>query len=119
MTSSFSAEIKLVLKGKDASVQAPGFGRGVAALCENVERLGSLNKAAKEMNMAYSKAWRIMNNAEEVLGVTLIQREGAHGSFLTEEGKRVVRAYRLAEQKLAAVVDEVLDGVFLEVDSRA
>ena len=40
------------------------FGRGVASLCLGVRTLGSLNAAAKEMKMAYSKAWRIVKETE-------------------------------------------------------
>lgn len=42
-----------------------------------VERLGSLNKAAADMGMAYSKAWRIVKQAEEGLDVALFLRQGA------------------------------------------
>ena len=34
------------------------FGPGMVMLLREVERTGSLQKAAKNMNMAYSKAWK-------------------------------------------------------------
>lgn len=44
------------------------FGRGVADLLHGIEKYHSLNQAAKEMGMAYSKAWRIVGEAEQALG---------------------------------------------------
>ena len=41
------------------------FGPGVAMLIEGVKRTGSLSSAAKEIGMAYSKAWRIIKRSEE------------------------------------------------------
>jgi molybdate transport system regulatory protein len=69
------------------------FGPGIAALCRGVMESGSLNKAAKSMGMAYSKAWRIMKESEEGLGFQLLNRDGARGSTLTEEGVRLLEAY--------------------------
>lgn len=69
------------------------FGPGVAALCRGVRDFGSLNAAAKSMRMAYSKAWRIMGETEEALGMPLIIRDGARGSMLTDDGAALLDAY--------------------------
>jgi len=69
------------------------FGRGIANLCMGVRELGSLNAAAKGMGMAYSKAWRIVKEAEAGLGVSLLDRDGAHGSTLTPEGNLLLDTY--------------------------
>ena len=52
-----SPHVKLSIGNDEANAV---FGRGVAMLCRGVRDDGSLNKAAKNMGMAYSKAWRIM-----------------------------------------------------------
>jgi hypothetical protein len=39
------------------------FGPGMVMLLREVERTGSLQKAAKAMNMAYSKAWKMLKGA--------------------------------------------------------
>ena len=67
------------------------FGRGVASLCLGVRQLGSLNAAAKEMKMAYSKAWRIIKETEAALDMQLLNRDGAHGSTLTEDGEEFAK----------------------------
>lgn len=88
------------------SIMNPGsesgslFGRGIANLCLGVRETGSLNAAAKGMGMAYSKAWRIVKDTESALDVQLLDRDGAHGSTLTDEGNRLLDAYVTIDAKL-------------------
>jgi len=82
------------------------FGRGVASLCLGVRTLGSLNAAAKEMKMAYSKAWRIVKETESPLYMQLLNRDGAHGSTLTDEGNKLLDAYLEVEERLQAFAEE-------------
>ena len=73
------------------------FGPGVAMLLERVDRLHSLRSAAMDMDMAYSKAWTILRNAEKCLGFKLISSTtgGRHGggAVLTPEARRLLAAY--------------------------
>ena len=41
------------------------FGPGMVMLLREVERTGSLQKAAKAMNMAYSKAWKMLKGQKK------------------------------------------------------
>lgn len=82
--------------------EGASFGHGLIALLKGVEEKHSLNKAAKDMHMAYSKAWTLMNSAEESLGVRLIERNGARGSLLTSEGRHLVEAF----EAISAELDE-------------
>jgi len=70
-----------------------GFGPGMATLLSGIRKSKSINKAAKEMSMAYSKAWKGLNAAEEALGFKLIERNGPHGSVLTPEGEAFLDKY--------------------------
>lgn len=83
------------------------FGRGIAVLCRGVREKGSLNAAAKEMGMAYSKAWRIIKDTEDALGIELLIRNGAHGSHLTEEGDRLLDTYFAIEKELSQKAAEL------------
>lgn len=87
------------------------FGRGVASLCRGVRETGSLNKASKQMGMAYSKAWRIVKKAEEALGVQLLRREGAHGSTLTEEGAFLLESFDQLEEELNVFAAQRLEEI--------
>lgn len=89
-------------KAKTGSV----FGRGIAALCQGVRDTGSLNAAAKSMGMAYSKAWRIIKETEAALGVQLLNRDGAHGSTLTDEGNKILDTYNELEEYLSQAAEE-------------
>ena len=77
------------------------FGRGIATLCLGVREKGSLNAAAKGIGMAYSKAWRIIKETENALGVDLLIRDGAHGSELTPEGDMLLDTYFVIEEKIS------------------
>ena len=91
------------------------FGPGVADLLERVDRLQSLRKATIEMDMAYSKAWKIVKTAEENLGFPLLKSvtggKGGGGADLTSEGKRFLTAYRRFE----AAVRDYADEAFVEM----
>lgn len=73
------------------------FGEGPCRLLRCVEKTGSLRAAAMEMEMAYSKAIRILRQAESALGYPLTMRSAGGkdggGSFLTPEGERLLRQY--------------------------
>ena len=83
------------------------FGRGIAVLCRGVREKGSLNAAAKDIGMAYSKAWRIIRDTEDALGVELLVRNGAHGSHLTDEGNRLLDTYFAIEKELSQKAAEL------------
>ena len=67
------------------------FGEGPARLMRGVEATGSLRAAAMSMGMAYTKALKLIRNAENALAIPLINRstggKDGGGSCLTEEGK--------------------------------
>ena len=73
------------------------FGEGPARLLHGVEENGSLRAAAMSMDMAYTKALKLIRNAENALGYPLIRRttggKDGGGSCLTEEGKEWLERY--------------------------
>ncbi len=87
------------------------FGPGVAQLLHRVERLHSLRAAAAEMEMAYSKAWTVIKNAENALGFKLLASTtgGRHGggAVLTPEGKALLTAYDQFCQELRECGDRL------------
>ena len=80
------------------------FGPGVAMLLRLVESLHSLRAAAMDMNMAYSKAWTILREAERGLGVKLLHSttggRGGGGAVLTAEGAELLAAYDACDREL-------------------
>ena len=73
------------------------FGEGPMQLLRAIERTGSLRAAAMEMEMAYSKANKLLKQAEANLGFPLTQRstggKDGGGSVLTSQGKRWLQQY--------------------------
>lgn len=73
------------------------FGEGPCRLLRLVEKTGSLRAAALEMDMAYSKAIKLIKQAEAALGFTLTTRcvggKDGGGSTLTVEGSQWLAQY--------------------------
>ncbi len=88
------------------------FGPGTHELLRRVDETGSLNRAAKDMGMSYSKAWRIVHEVEERLGVALFERrtggpEGG-GSTLTGDGRLLLQRF----EAFMSDADHVLELLF-------
>ena len=94
-----------------ASESGSVFGRGIASLCLGVREAGSRNAAAKGMGMAYSKAWRIIKEAEAALDIQLLNRDGAHGSTLTEEGDALLDAYLSIDAQLQKEAEKAFKSI--------
>ena len=90
---SLKPHVELALTSND-DARATIFDPEIARLCEGVRELGSLNASARQANMAYSKAWGLIKNAEEAFGKPLLVRNGAHGSTLSREGEQLLDAYQ-------------------------
>lgn len=92
------------------------FGPGVATLLERVQEHHSLRAAAVSMEMAYSKAWRIIRTAEETFGFKLLTSTiGGHhggGAVLTDEAQQLLTAYRAYQADITAYAQERFDASF-------
>lgn len=104
---SYKTRITLRAEG---DFEGHGFGRGIEMLLSGVDQYGSLNRAAKELGMAYSKAWRVLRLAEQEFGIQLIERQGAHGSTLTEAGRQFLDHYR----EMVQAADAAAGAVFVK-----
>ena len=110
--SDFEVEVKLIIKNKNVEAHGAAMGRGIVSLCRLVDKTGSLNKAAHEMGMAYSKAWSIIKKTEESFGFPLLHRKGNKGSELTPEGRQAVAVYeelqKSLDQEAAGLLENLL-----------
>ena len=93
--------IRLSIMNPDAE-SGSLFGRGIASLCLGVRGMG----------MAYSKAWRIIKDTEAALDLQLLNRDGAHGSDLTEAGNKLLDTYLAIEEKLQKEAEELFEAAF-------
>ena len=73
------------------------FGEGPARLLRGIEETGSLRSSAMSMNMAYTKALKLLKHAEAALGFPLTTRttggKSGGGSKLTAEGQAWLARY--------------------------
>ena len=118
---SVTARVKLTLHTGERF-----FGPGICELLERIRNTGSIQAAAAEMEMSYTKAWRILNRAEKEMGFDLITRVsgGRNGgsSKLTDAGEKAVTDYRQMEARLAKFAESLLKACepsFMPEDSRA
>lgn len=79
------------------------FGPGVAELLETVRDTRSLRSAAMRMDMAYSKAWKVIKEAEKGMGFSLLDtatggKQGG-GATLTQEAETLLERFRALESE--------------------
>lgn len=95
----------------------PVFGRGRRFLLQAIDKYGSLNQAAKEVNISYRKAWSYVKAMEQRLGIRLVERQAGGrnggGATLTEEAREFLRRYEEMEEGVREFVDERFKRVFV------
>ena len=87
------------------------FGRGPVELLKRVETTKSLNKAASQMGMSYSKAWRIIGTMEKRLGFVLLERTtgglAGGGSKVTPQARDLMQRYEQFEKDTEAAIAQI------------
>ncbi|MBM4065374.1 MAG: LysR family transcriptional regulator [Planctomycetes bacterium] len=85
------------------------FAEGRRMLLEAVDRLGSLNAAAKELGMSYRAAWGKIKATEKALGIKLLEvttgGKGGGGATLTPEAKELVSKYKQYIDRMTFLVE--------------
>ncbi|MEQ1609758.1 MAG: LysR family transcriptional regulator [Hyphomonadaceae bacterium] len=82
------------------------FGPGKAELLEHIAAEGSISKAAKVMEMSYSRAWQLVDAMNNDFRKPLVEsstggKKGG-GAVLTKSGEEILSLFRKMEQQLAA-----------------
>ena len=92
------------------------FGPGVAELLHRVDEYHSLRAAAMSMEMAYSKAWTVVHNAENRLGIPILDvkigGKNGGGATLTEDARRLLAAYERYCQRLNEYGEKLFEEEF-------
>lgn len=89
------------------------YGPGPNELIKNIQKEGSLSKAAGQMNMSYKKAWdlvqRLNNNSEEPW--VILKKGGQHGggAEVTPHAIKAVQEYERLERKIGELVEQQED----------
>ena len=86
------------------------FGPGPVELLVLIDQTGSINRAAKEMNMSYKKAWEIINALNELvvhpLVITQSGGEKGGGSVVTEEARKLIAYHKQLRERFEAFLQK-------------
>ena len=79
------------------------LGPGKVNLLEEIDRSGSISKAARELGLSYRRAWTLVDTMNKSFNSPLVEgsvggKKGG-GAQLTPLGKRMAKVYRSMESK--------------------
>ena len=85
------------------------FGPGKAELLEHIEAEGSISRAAKAMDMSYSRAWQLVDTMNSAFRKPLVEastggRKGG-GAVLTKTGREILDLFRRMETEIASTTE--------------
>ena len=102
-----NCSVKLVV-GKDK----PAIGPGLVSLLEEIAGSSSVMDACSRMDISYSKAWKLIRQAEECLGEQLVLRKsgGSRGGAaeLTGFAKGFIKNFRKTEKQLSSYAQRTI-----------
>lgn len=101
---SYSIKSKIWIEDSDGNVV---FGLGRFRILDAIDRLGSLQAAAKELKMSYRAVWCRVKVSEERIGKPLVARQGK-GSKLTVQAERLMKQFK----RIQALVENESDDVY-------
>lgn len=85
---------KIWLESEDGEVI---FSYGKMKLLKEIDKTGSISKAAEEMDISFRKAWAMVKTinerAKKPIILTKTGGKGGGGAQLTKEGKEIVNTY--------------------------
>jgi len=86
------------------------FGPGPVQLLELIQETGSINQAAKKMEMSYKKAWQLVNNlnamSAQPMVITATGGEKGGGSSISEEAVQMIDYHRELRERFKKFLEE-------------
>ncbi|MDR0382469.1 MAG: LysR family transcriptional regulator [Spirochaetaceae bacterium] len=112
-------DIKPVLKIFFASPGGHGkpfCGPGMIKLIEAIQETGNVRKACEDIQMSYSKGWKLLNLLETCLMYPVTERQqggkGGGNARLTEAGIAFLKKYRAFEAECQEAVEKLFDSYY-------
>ena len=79
------------------------LGPGKVNLLESIDQVGSISEAARQSNISYRRAWNMVDTMNRCFNEPLVKSvtggKGGGGAALSSLGKKVVKIYRVMENK--------------------
>jgi molybdate transport system regulatory protein len=88
------------------------MGSGRMAIFESLLHTGSINRTARELNMAYKTVWNKVKTTEKHLGSPVVAADKKSGTRLTPEGIRLLEKYRKLKQRCIQADDRIFQAIF-------
>ena len=89
------------------------LGSGRISLLEEIEKTGSITKAAKGMGMSYKRAWELVEKMNSIADEPLVIKEtggkNGGGTILTGQGKKIITEFRKLEEKSKEFIKSQLE----------
>jgi molybdate transport system regulatory protein len=86
------------------------FGPGPVELLELISETGSINQAAKRMQMSYRKAWDLINNLNNIAGqplvITSTGGDNGGGSTISEDARQLIAYHREMRMRFSKFLEE-------------
>ncbi|WP_411678536.1 NTP transferase domain-containing protein [Caproicibacter sp.] len=102
----FRPQLRLCLAREDVF-----FGPGTALLLRLIQTTGSVRSACAQMDLSYSKAWKMIRAMEEQLRCPVVERhqggEGGGKARLTGQGEQLLALYDSFEEESKAEVQKI------------
>ncbi len=94
----------------------PLFGQGRMELLRLIDTHGSINQAARELDMSYRRAWSYVKFMEDRVGIKLVERHAGGqyggGASLTAEAREFIAKFEGLIQGIEAEVNEKFRKIF-------
>ncbi len=104
---SFSVRLKVWIENEEGELV---IGMGRVAMLEAIKRSGSINQAAKELNMSYRALWGRLKSMEKRLGKKLLVKSpgGAKGggTVLTPLAETLIERFRELNDRMESEARE-------------
>jgi molybdate transport system regulatory protein len=88
------------------------IGEGRKEILENIEKTGSINKAAKVMKMSYKGVWSKIKATEHSMNLRLVDTDRKRGSHLTKAGKDLLKKYDDLKKRCLKADDRIFKTIF-------
>jgi molybdate transport system regulatory protein len=89
----------------------PFCGPGMIKLIRCIKETGNVRKACEQMEMSYSKGWKLLNSLEVCIGYHVVARQqggkGGGKTHLTDEGELFLQNFLEFEKAAGDAVDEL------------
>ncbi|MFH1799040.1 MAG: LysR family transcriptional regulator [Candidatus Omnitrophota bacterium] len=93
------------------------FGAGKSLILKAIKETGSINQAAKKLNMSYRHAWSYIRSIEKRLNKELVTKikggQGGGGAVLTPYAARLLQTFDKLERDIISIANKKFKALFL------